>query len=69
MLVLEAREHAEARGAKILGTLRGYGSSCDAYHMSAPLESGEAVAQAISLALADAGVSKEDVGVVKLYRS
>jgi 3-oxoacyl-[acyl-carrier-protein] synthase II len=67
VLVLEAREHAEARGAKILGTLRGYGSSCDAYHMSAPLESGEAVAQAISLALADAGVSKEDVGVVNAH--
>ena len=67
VLVLEAREHAEARGAKILGVLRGYGSSCDAYHMSAPLETGEAVAQAISLALADAGLSKEEIGVVNAH--
>ncbi len=67
VLVLEAREHAEARGAKILGTLRGYGMSCDAYHMSAPLESGEAVAQAIEHALADAEVAKEEVGVVNAH--
>jgi 3-oxoacyl-[acyl-carrier-protein] synthase II len=67
VLVLEAREHAEARGAKILGVLRGYGSSCDANHMSAPLESGEAVAQAISMALADAGVSKDEVGIVNAH--
>src|SRR5690606_20008382 len=56
VLVLESRAHAEARGAKILAVLRGYGLSADAYHMSAPLESGEAVAQAIRNALADAGV-------------
>ena len=67
VLVLEAREHAEARGAKILGTLRGYGSSCDAYHMSAPLETGEAVAQAISSALTDAGVKPEEVGLVNAH--
>jgi 3-oxoacyl-[acyl-carrier-protein] synthase II len=64
VLVLEAREHAEARGAKILATLRGYGSSCDAYHMSAPLETGEGVCQAIEMAIADAGISKSEIGVV-----
>src|SRR5690606_28011198 len=63
-LVLEAREHAEARGAKILAVLRGYGMSSDAYHMSAPLESGEAVAQAMRNALADAHVRPEDIGIV-----
>jgi 3-oxoacyl-[acyl-carrier-protein] synthase II len=67
VLVLEAREHAEARGAKILGILRGYGTSCDAYHMSAPLESGESVAQAIENALADAGVAKQEIGVVNAH--
>ena len=64
VMVLEARGHAEARGAKILGVLKGYGSSCDAYHMSAPLETGEGVCQAIQAALADAGVSKTEIGVV-----
>jgi 3-oxoacyl-[acyl-carrier-protein] synthase II len=67
VLVLESREHAEARGAKILATLRGYGATCDAYHMSAPLESGEGVMQAIELALADAGIQKEDVGLVNAH--
>lgn len=66
-LVLEAREHAEARGAKILAVLRGYGMSSDAYHMSAPLETGEAVALAISSALADAGVAPGEVGVVNAH--
>jgi 3-oxoacyl-[acyl-carrier-protein] synthase II len=64
VLVLESREHAEARGAKILAVLRGYGMSSDAYHMSAPLESGEAVAQAMRNALADAGLQPADIGVV-----
>ena len=67
MLVLEAREHAEARGAKILGVLRGYGTSCDAYHMSAPLETGEGVCLAIESALKDAGVAKEEIGVVNAH--
>ncbi len=67
VLVLESRAHAEARGAKILAVLRGYGLSADAYHMSAPLESGEAVAQAIASALADAGIQPSDVGVVNAH--
>ncbi len=64
VLVLEAREHAEARGAKILGVLKGYGSSSDAHHMSAPLESGEGVCQAIKMALAESGVPLTEIGVV-----
>ena len=63
-LVLESRAHAEARGAKILAVVRGYGMSADAYHMSAPLESGEAVALAVRNALLDAGVRPDEVGVV-----
>ncbi len=66
-LVLESREHAQARGAKILGVLRGYGSSGDAYHMSAPLETGEGVCLAIEAALKDAGVRKEEVGLVNAH--
>ena len=66
-LVLESREHAEARGAKILAILKGYGTSCDAYHMSAPLETGEGVAMAIEQALKSSGVAKEDVGIVNCH--
>jgi 3-oxoacyl-[acyl-carrier-protein] synthase II len=64
VLVLESREHAVARGTKILAVLRGYGTSSDAYHMSAPLESGEAVAYAMKSALADAGLQPTDIGIV-----
>lgn len=67
VLVLEAREHAEARGAKILGVLKGFGSSCDAYHISAPLESGEGVCLAVEAALKDAGVEKREIGVVNAH--
>lgn len=67
VLVLESRAHAEARGAKILGIVKGVGSSCDAYHMSAPLESGEGVMQAIEMALAEAGVDKSEIGVVNAH--
>lgn len=67
VLVLESREHALARGARILGILRGYGSSCDAYHMSAPLETGDGVVLAIEAALKDAGVRKEEVGLVNAH--
>jgi 3-oxoacyl-[acyl-carrier-protein] synthase II len=66
-LVLESREHAMKRGAKILGVLRGYGNSGDAYHMSAPLETGEGVCLAIENALKDAGVRKEEVGLVNAH--
>lgn len=64
VLVLESRAHAEARGAKILGTLRGIGASCDAYHISAPLESGEGVMHAVEMAIREAGIDKSEIGVV-----
>lgn len=66
-LVLESRAHAEARGAKILGIVKGIGASCDAHHMSAPLETGEGVMQAIEAALAEAGVDKSEIGVVNAH--
>jgi 3-oxoacyl-[acyl-carrier-protein] synthase II len=66
-LVLESREHAEKRGAKILAVLRGYGMSGDAYHMSAPLESGEMVAKAVAQAISEAGLKPGDIGVVNAH--
>lgn len=59
VLILEEYEHAKKRGAKIYGEIIGYGATCDAYHITAPEESGEGIAKAIEFALADAKISPE----------
>ena len=69
MLVLEAWESAERRGATILGEVAGFGASTDAYHLTAPLPSGEAAAAAISAALTDAGAAPGDIGYVNAHAS
>jgi 3-oxoacyl-[acyl-carrier-protein] synthase II len=64
-LVLEERERARARGARILAEIVGYGTSCDGGHLTAPDASGmEAV---MRLALADAGLAPADVGYVSAH--
>jgi 3-oxoacyl-[acyl-carrier-protein] synthase II len=67
ILVLEARETAEARGAKILGVFRGYGASADAYHLTAPDKTGGGPSRAMLAALADAGITPEDVVYVNAH--
>jgi 3-oxoacyl-[acyl-carrier-protein] synthase II len=69
ILVLEAWESAEARGATILGEVAGFGASTDAYHLTAPLPSGEAAAAAITTALDDAGVALDGIGYVNAHAS
>jgi 3-oxoacyl-[acyl-carrier-protein] synthase II len=69
MLVLEAWDAAERRGATILGEVAGFGASTDAYHLTAPLPSGEAAAAAITTALADAGVAGGEIGYVNAHAS
>ena len=54
-LVLEEYEHAKARGAKIYAEVCGYGSTCDAHHITAPLPDARGGAQAMKDALAEAG--------------
>jgi 3-oxoacyl-[acyl-carrier-protein] synthase II len=61
ILVLETAEHARARGARIYGTLAGYGASSDAYHVAAPEPTGAGAARAVRFALRSAGLSPADV--------
>jgi len=69
MLVLESWESAERRNATILGEVVGFGASADAYHLTAPLPSGEAAGAAITTALADAGVGPGEIGYVNAHAS
>ncbi len=66
-LVLEPWERAEARGAHILGEVAGYGLTCDAHHITAPVESGAAAAAAMEMALADAGLAPAAIGHVNAH--
>ena len=59
-LVLEEYEHAVNRGAKIYGEVCGYGSSCDAYHITAPHPDGKGGIAAMKQAMEEAGYTKED---------
>lgn len=67
VLILEEYEHAAARGAEILGEVVGYGVSCDAYHMTAPLAAGTYAAKCMTGAMEDAGISTEDVGYINAH--
>lgn len=67
MFVLEELEVALQRKAKIYAELIGYGATCDAWHMSKPHPSGEYTSRAIEIALADGGVSPEEVDIFEAY--
>jgi 3-oxoacyl-[acyl-carrier-protein] synthase II len=60
-LVLETEEHAKARGARIYAELIGAGITADSYHVAAPEPTGAGAARAMTLAMADAGISATDV--------
>jgi len=61
ILILESEEHAKARGVKIFAELAGYGASADAFHITSPDPTGSGGANAVKLAIADAGLKPEDI--------
>jgi 3-oxoacyl-[acyl-carrier-protein] synthase II len=67
VLVLEEESAARERGARILGVLRGYASTSDAFHLTAPEPDGRGARRAIELALEDAGAAPEDVAYVNAH--
>ena len=67
VLVLERADGAGARGARVLGRIRGYGASSDAHHITAPREDGQGQAAAMRAALADAGVDAEQIDYVNAH--
>lgn len=67
MLVLESLEHAQNRGALIYGEVIGYGSTCDAYHITSPSPDGEGGARAMLLAIKEGNIKKEEVGYINAH--
>jgi 3-oxoacyl-[acyl-carrier-protein] synthase II len=67
MLILESLEHAQARGANILCELTGYGTTDDAYHISAPAENGAGAALSMKLALRDANLDVTGIDYINAH--
>jgi 3-oxoacyl-[acyl-carrier-protein] synthase II len=67
VIVLEEREHALARGAKIYCEMAGYGYTADAYHMTAPDPEGQGAVRSMEGALRDAGVQAADVDYINAH--
>lgn len=67
ILILEDWEHAQARDAKIYAEIVGYGTTCDAYHMTSPVPGGVGAARAIELALQDGNLKPEDVSYINAH--
>ncbi|MGL5973366.1 MAG: beta-ketoacyl synthase N-terminal-like domain-containing protein, partial [Oscillospiraceae bacterium] len=66
-LVIEEYEMAKARNANIIAEIVGYGSTCDAFHMTAPVDTGEGAANCIKDALKDANIKAEDISYINAH--
>jgi 3-oxoacyl-[acyl-carrier-protein] synthase II len=67
MMVLEDMDHALARGAKIYAEVLGYGHTSDAYHVTAPMETGEGASNAITYAMRNGGVTPDDIDYINAH--
>lgn len=66
-LFIESEESAKKRNAKIYGEIAGFGQTCDAFHVTAPLTEGTYAARAMELAVSDAGIQKEQIGYINAH--
>jgi len=67
IVVLEEKEHALKRGARIYCSAAGYGRTCDAYHITAPAEEAVEAARGMTMAIADAGLKPEDIDYINAH--
>jgi 3-oxoacyl-[acyl-carrier-protein] synthase II len=67
IVILEEREHAIARGAKIYCELTGYGMTSDAYHITSPSDDGDGMVRVMQRALRDAGLAPTDIGYINAH--
>jgi 3-oxoacyl-[acyl-carrier-protein] synthase II len=67
VVILESLEHAEARGANIIAEVVGYGSTCDAYHITSPDPDGTGAARAMKDAIEEAGIKPEEVSYINAH--
>ena len=67
ILVVEEYEHARRRGAHIYAEIAGFGMTCDAWHITAPREDGESAADAMELAIREAGLQPRDVDYINAH--
>ncbi|MCO7136185.1 beta-ketoacyl-ACP synthase II [[Clostridium] leptum] len=67
MLILEDLEHAKARGAHIYAEVVGYGSTCDAHHITSPDPTGEGDANAMIMAMEEAGITPKDLSYINAH--
>lgn len=67
ILILEELSHAQARNAKIYGEIVGYGATCDANHITAPIEDGSGAAQAMLMAVREAQLKPEDIDYINAH--
>ncbi|CAB1255007.1 beta-ketoacyl-ACP synthase II [Clostridium sp. MT-14] len=67
IVVLESLEHAKSRNAHIYSQIVGYGSTCDAYHITAVAPDGEGAARAMKMAIEEAGIDKREVSYINAH--
>lgn len=67
VIMLETLEHAKKRGAKIYAEIVGYGSTCDAYHITLPAPEGEGGARAMKLSIQEANISANEVSYINAH--
>ncbi len=67
VLILESEEHARTRGARIHGEMAGFALTSEGYNIMAPMKDGEGMARTMELAMANAGVAREEIGYINAH--